>query len=91
MNYDHILKLSDNLKEEHFHLSCGFHDKTYFLFEDANFYVAIHCKGTFEFRNADNKQLIKEIKAMAEFIKKEGLKKLRLNQWIAVAAVIWMF
>ena len=63
MNYDHILKLSDNLKEEHFHLSCGFHDKTYFLFEDANFYVAIHCKGTFEFRNADNKQLIKEIKA----------------------------
>ena len=57
MKFDHIIKTSENLQEERFHLSCGFYETTTFLFENANFYVYIHCKGTFTFYSADGKRL----------------------------------
>lgn len=57
MKYDYIVKNSEELKEARFHLSCGFHENTYILFEKAGFYVNIHCRGTFTFCTLDYQPL----------------------------------
>ena len=57
MKYDHIIEFSENLKEERFHLSCGFYETTSFLFREAGFSVGIHCRGAFTFYTVDGKKL----------------------------------
>ena len=41
MDYDYVIKRSEELTDKRFHLSCGFHENTYILFEKAGFYVNI--------------------------------------------------
>lgn len=62
MKYDHIITSSENMNQEHFHLSCGFYETTYFLFQNVNLRIDIHCKGEFTFCTAEGKKL-KTIKA----------------------------
>lgn len=57
MEYDHIIKSSENLRDERFHLSCGFYTTTSFLFEKANFAVVIDCKGIFTFYTAGGEKI----------------------------------
>ena len=61
MKYDHIIALYDQMNQQHFHLSCGFHDTTSFFFEKANLRVDIHCRGSFTFYtvNGDKAETIK--------------------------------
>ena len=57
MKFDHIIKGTEELTDARFHLSCGFYENTYILFEKAGFYVNIHNKGTFTFCAPDYRKL----------------------------------
>lgn len=57
MKFDYVIKSGEQLQEARFHLSCGFYENTYLLFEKAGFYVNIHNKGTFTFRTMDQREL----------------------------------
>ena len=58
MKFDHVIK-ENNIKEEKYHLSCGYYETTSFLFEKLNFYVVIHCKGIFTFYTLDGEEIKK--------------------------------
>ena len=64
MTYDHIIKPGQALTDQRFHLSCGFYDTTYFLFEQWQLEVRIHCNGTFTFRTADGQQQVVKAQPM---------------------------
>lgn len=66
MAYDHIIKASEDLKEQCFHLSCGFYETTSFFFEKANFSVVIHCKGRFTFCGPDGEKQTVNAKPMTD-------------------------
>ena len=67
MTYDHIISPAAVLDKERFHLSCGFHDTTSFLFEAHGFSVVIHCNGTFTFSSADGHPLeTRKLKPMTD-------------------------
>lgn len=57
MTYDHIISSSESLKQERFHLSCGFYETTGFLFEDLNLQLSIHCRGEFTFSTPEGRPL----------------------------------
>ena len=57
MRYDYTVRASEEVKDQVFHLSCGFYETTYFLFEGYDRVAAIHYSGEFRFYTADWKLL----------------------------------
>ena len=57
MKYDHIINANTELRQQRFHLSCGFYETTTFLFEKANFAAYIHYKGAFTFYTPEGKKM----------------------------------
>ena len=45
MRIDHEILSGERLTGERFHLSCGFYERTCFLFREYGFAADIHCKG----------------------------------------------
>ena len=69
MKYDHIIEFSENLKEERFHLSCGFYETTSFLFREAGFSVGIHFRGAVTFYTVDGDYTLQDDAAAIAFMK----------------------